>query len=368
MGAGFEDNLSLKKPGSSLNPPLQNLYSTKSQTAIFAIAIIYRSDSPLHKNSPFPIPHSPFPIPPQIRMSVITTCKTKCLSYAGSAIERGGNISHMKWVISEPLSIEKIKIAIADLPPSLRGTKIVQLTDFHYDGLRVSEKILADAIEASNQAEPDLVVLTGDYITDEPEPIHQLVQRLKYLESRTGILAVLGNHDLYYYHSKTLVTDALTTIGVRVLWNEIAYPLGEKLPLVGLADFWSREFNPAPVMNQLNPKKPRIVLSHNPDSAESLQQWRVDLQLSGHTHGGQVVIPGFGPVPKLFKIIEKNFPRFISSRIPFINTCSRVVNHWEWGMGMYRIGGNQLYVNRGLGTYPPGRLFCPPEVTIITLV
>ncbi len=146
------------------------------------------------------------------------------------------------------------------------------------------------------------------------------------------------------------------------------YLITAETAVIGLADFWSSEFNPAPIMNQLDPKIPRIVLSHNPDSAEPLQKWRVDLQLSGHTHGGQIVIPGFGPVPKLFKIIQQNFPTFLWSRIPFIHTCCRVVNHWEWGQGIYQIGTNQLYVNRGLGTYPPGRLFCPPEVSIITLV
>ncbi|HBB34403.1 MAG TPA: metallophosphatase, partial [Cyanobacteria bacterium UBA9273] len=180
----------------------------------------------------------------------------------------------MRWGVSEALKVEEIRVAIADLPPSLQGTKLVQLSDLHYDGLRLSEKMLAEAIEASNQAEPDLVVLTGDYVTDRPEPIYPLVWRLKHLQSRLGIYAVLGNHDLYYPKARTIVAEALAGIGVRVLWNQIAYPLGPELPFVGLADFWSREFNPAPVMNQLDPQIPRIVLSHNPDSAECLKKWR----------------------------------------------------------------------------------------------
>ena len=274
----------------------------------------------------------------------------------------------MRWGVSEALKVEEIRVAIADLPPSLQGTKLVQLSDLHYDGLRLSEKMLAEAIEASNQAEPDLVVLTGDYVTDRPEPIYPLVWRLKHLQSRLGIYAVLGNHDLYYPKARTIVAEALAGIGVRVLWNQIAYPLGPELPFVGLADFWSREFNPAPVMNQLDPQIPRIVLSHNPDSAECLKKWRGDLQLSGHTHGGQVVIPGFGPAPKLLRTIQDNFPKSIWRWIPLINACTRVVNHWEWSEGLHQVGKNQLYINRGLGTYPPGRLFCPPEVTVITLL
>ncbi|WP_287265934.1 metallophosphoesterase [Moorena sp. SIO3A2] len=276
-------------------------------------------------------------------------------------------ISWMNWIFSGPLKVEKVTVAIADLPTSLRGTKLVQLSDLHYDRQQLRENILADAIEAANQAEPDLVVLTGDYVTNSPTPIYLLARRLKYLESRHGIYAILGNHDLAWRHSKATITQALTKIGVKVLWNAIAYPFGAQLPLVGLADFWSGDFNPGPVLNQIDPKTPRIVLSHNPDTAEILQRWRVDLQLSGHTHGGQIVIPGIGPAPALLKTLRKYIPKSVQPWIPYLKVCSKVTKHWEWSEGLHSIGKNQLYTNRGLGTYWPGRLFCPPEVTVITL-
>ncbi|MFN6537363.1 MAG: metallophosphoesterase [Nostoc sp. EkiNYC01] len=273
----------------------------------------------------------------------------------------------MHWLLSGPLSTEKLTVKIAGLPAPLEGKKLVQLSDFHYDGLRLSEDMLAKAIALSNQAEPDLVLLTGDYVTDDPQPIHQLILRLKHLQSRCGIYAILGNHDIHYKHAKTEVTEALTSIGIHVLWNEIAYPLGKELPLVGLADSWSREFNPALVMNQLNPDTPCVVLSHNPDTAEILQAWRVDLQLSGHTHGGQIIIPGIGPAALAYSKIAKKIPLKVRRRARFLEENISVVSHWEWAQGFHRVGKNQLYVNRGLGTYLPGRLFCRPEVTIITL-
>ncbi|MFM2062526.1 MAG: hypothetical protein RLZZ507_2196 [Cyanobacteriota bacterium] len=273
----------------------------------------------------------------------------------------------MHRLLSGPLKTEKITVKIAGLPASLQGKKLVQMSDFHYDGVQLSDKMLARAIAITNQAQPDLILLTGDYITTSTAPLHQLVKYLKNLQSRHGIYAVLGNHDLYYRTSQSEVTDTFTNIGIHVLWNQISYPLGKELPIVGLADFYSKEFNPAPIMNQLDSTTPRIVLSHNPDTAEILRKWRVDLQLSGHTHGGQIVIPGVGPALMIYQKIARKLPKKLQRFLPFFRENKSIIANWEWSQGLHHIGKNQLYVNRGLGSYLPGRLFCPPEVTIITL-
>ncbi len=274
----------------------------------------------------------------------------------------------MHWLLTGPLTVEKITVRIQDLPASLKGIRIVQMSDFHYDGLRLSEKMLEKAINTSNKAQPDIVVLTGDYVTDDPSPINQLVLRLKHLQSRYATYAVLGNHDIYYAHSKAQITSAFTRVGIEVLDNRIAYPLGKELALVGLAEFWSPHFHPGLVMNQLETTTPRIVLSHNPDTADILRQWRVDLQLSGHTHGGHIIIPGIGPAIVVYNNIVRKIPRKLRRRMPFVKReFFSVVRNWQWAQGFHKVGNNQLYVNRGLGTYLPGRFCCTPEVTVITL-
>ncbi len=270
-------------------------------------------------------------------------------------------------IFLEPLSLDRLTIQIADLPADLDGTKVVQLSDLHYDGQRLSDQLLREAVECCNQEEPDLIVLTGDYVTDDPEPIRDLALRLKPLQARAGIFASLGNHDLFFQRSRQIVTDALTSVGIEVLWNAIAYPLGPGLALVGLADFWSREFHPGPVFDQIPAQTPRLVLSHNPDTAEWLQQWRADLHLAGHTHGGQVSLPDGTPFPQLLEPLRQMTPKPLHRYIPLLRECAKVVDHWEWARGYHRLGTNQLYINRGLGTYFPGRIGCPPEVTSIVL-
>lgn len=275
----------------------------------------------------------------------------------------------MHRLLSGPLSVETLTLEIQGLPQSLSGLKLVQLSDLHFDGVRLSQKMLSAAIAHSNQLQPDIVLLTGDYVTDDPAPIEDLAVRLSQLQSRLGTYAVLGNHDIYPAGAKDIVIQAFQAAGITTLWNEITYPFGPVFPLVGLADYWSREFNPALVMDQLDPALPRLVLSHNPDTAEHLRRWRVDLQLSGHTHGGQVVIPGLGPVPTWAQAVRPKIPKSVRRFVPYLRSeCIKVAKHWEWAQGLHWVGSNRLYVNRGLGTYWPGRLFCPPELTVITLV
>lgn len=120
-------------------------------------------------------------------------------------------------------------MAIAQLPKRLERTKIVQLSDFHYDGICLSEKLLAQAIAVTNELEPDLILLTGDYVTRNPKPINRLASRLQDLRASSGIYAVLGNHDLEMPHSRSQITEALTNVGIQVLWNQVVYPLGEGL-------------------------------------------------------------------------------------------------------------------------------------------
>ncbi len=275
-----------------------------------------------------------------------------------------------------PLVVERVEVAIAHLPPALEGIKLAQLSDFHFDGTRLSPWLLDAVVAACQAAQPDLLLLTGDFVSTDPAPIHGLVPWLKAIPSRYGTYACLGNHDNYSTRTRTEVTAALAQAGISVLWNQVVCLAALDLEIIGLADFWSKEFNPEPVMAQLAGDRPgdaggrkmRLMLSHNPDSAEYLQPWRVDLHLAGHTHGGQVVIPGVGHVGAILAQIYRMLPRAIARLIPIINIFHRTMKHWEWVAGLHRVGSNQLYVNRGLGTYFPGRLYCPPELTIITLV
>lgn len=274
----------------------------------------------------------------------------------------------MHRLLSGALSVDAYTISIRDLPARLNGIVIVQLSDFHFDGLRLSDRLLAQTIAKVEAIQPDLIALTGDFVTRSPDPIHELVRRIKALPSRYGTLAVLGNHDISVPNARATVTQALENANIPVLWNAIATPFGEDFPVVGFADLWSGEFSPS-ILEQIPSTTPRLVLSHNPDTAEPLSKYRVDLQLSGHTHGGQVYLPGLGPAPQVWQRIRHWVPSIIRNRIPFLSDrCFRVARNWEWCRGLHRVGTNWLYVNRGLGTYFPGRFMCNPELTVITLV
>lgn len=274
------------------------------------------------------------------------------------------------WV--GPLTLETVTVPIRDLPSTLEGCRIVQLSDFHYDGQRLATPLLREAIAQVNALQPDLIALTGDYIIHSHAPMARLADELRQLRSRCGVVAVLGNHDNQRHGHRSVVLQELQRVGIQALWNQIAYPLGPDFPVVGLAELWSRDFAPAKILPSLPPETPRLVLSHNPDSAARLAPWRVDLQLSGHTHGGQIVVPGFGIVPAWTTRLQRKRPIRLLLRV-LKRKSSHTLQHWEWASGLHAVPQNQagpswLYVNRGLGTYAPGRWRCPPEVTLLTLV
>lgn len=271
----------------------------------------------------------------------------------------------MRPLRTGPLQVERLAVEIANLPAALAGCKIVQLSDFHYDGEHLSERLLAEAIARCNAEAPDLILLTGDFVTHDPSWIDPLVAQLQRLQARVGVFACLGNHDLYYRQSRSRIVAALGRAEIAVLWNAVTYPFGPGLAIVGLADYWSSEYRPTPVFARVPVGVPRIVLSHNPDSAVGLQRFRIDLQLSGHTHGGQIQVPGYGPLPKLLQPLNDYIPQLLLPKI--LRKCDRVVNVWQYARGPYRAGKNFLYVNRGLGTYFPGRWGCPPEIAVFAL-
>lgn len=274
----------------------------------------------------------------------------------------------MHKIFTGKLQIETVTVSIAGLPKELQGLQLVQMSDLHYEGWGLSKDLLTEAIALSNQMQPDIVVLTGDYVIKEPEAIYSLISQLKHLQSHFGVYAILGNHDVEKPSSQTKITNALNSIGISVLWNQVIYPFGSGLALVGMAELQSGQFKPELILNQIPVHTPRIVLSHNPDTALAMRKWRVDLQLSGHTHGSQIILPKLGPLPNLLKQIHRLIPNKLRRRIPYISDYYTIVKHWEWYQGFHQVGNNNLYVNRGLGTFFPGRLFCPPEVTLIKLV
>jgi len=267
----------------------------------------------------------------------------------------GRNWAHVTYAVHvEPtwLEVNHLDIPVADLPEAHDGYRIVQLSDFHA-GKHVTKKYLDEAVDLAHLQKPDVLVLTGDFIHKGQQHVKEVAHCLGRLTAPHGVYAVLGNHDysvrnaLGYRRHKYLhqqIADALTEQGIRVLHNE-SLPLeraGEHIFLSGVADLWSRVCDPDKALAGLCPQTPRIVLAHNPCTIERLGSLRCDLMLSGHTHGGQVRLPGIGPVA--------------------LGPKGR-----RYAAGLYRLGNSHLYVNKGVGFGLRLRYGVRPEVAVLTL-
>lgn len=262
----------------------------------------------------------------------------------GYAALGGGLIEYGRHVEAVNVVIDRVEIPIKNLKPALEGFRIAQLTDIHlYPHTTID--LVHEAVAIANQLKPDLTVLTGDYVTDEAESITELAPVLAGLNARHGIFTSLGNHDLWT--DPYLVRTTLEKEGLPVLVNQ-GLNLnvgGENLYLAGLDDCWSGQPDLTFALANHKEGTPVVLLAHEPDFADihSLDE-RVSLQLSGHTHGGQVRIPGIGA------IITPTYGK-------------------KYDQGLFNVNGMWVYTNRGLGSSPvPFRVNCPPEVTELTLV
>lgn len=278
------------------------------------------------------------------------------LGLAGASIPATWSYSHKE---ADSLSLETLKVPIRGLERPLR---LAQLSDIHWDdGPTVRWSLIEDAIEQIRLAKADLVVLTGDYVTFDPEPISALAPYLGQIPSRLGIYAVLGNHDNCTPTSNRTITTAFKKANIEVLentWTDVG-----GIALAGTGDFWTGPYEPRQIFTELRNRKPTVLLAHNPDSFWQLAEQRVDLQLSGHTHGGQVRLPFLGPLLAWRSRLNHYLPE-LSRAIPRGEAITRT-GSWE---GEYRKGDNHLYVSRGLGRFRRLSIGCPPEVTIIDLI
>jgi predicted MPP superfamily phosphohydrolase len=238
----------------------------------------------------------------------------------------------------------ELPVRIAALPRALDGYVIAQVSDLH-TGNYVGERELDAGFERVRAAKPDLVVVTGDIVDFDPAYTPLVARKLADLAPRDGVFAILGNHD--YYAGREKVLAGLRAAGITPLVNEgtVVRPRDHGgFALLGVDDRWAGRYGSAgprleDALAMVPDALPRILLSHQPVTVD---RWagKVALQLSGHTHGGQIN-PGFRPADLFMSYVS----------------------------GLYRVGGTALYVNRGFGTVgPPSRVGAPPEITRIVLV
>jgi uncharacterized protein len=245
------------------------------------------------------------------------------------------------------------EILLRRWPDRLEGFTIALLSDFHYDPY-FSVHPLRSSIGMVNRLHPHLIVLTGDFVSDPfsgnkadkakaayaAEPCAQL---LRQMQAPYGLWAVLGNHDAVTDPNR--VISSLRAVGIQVLGNQ-SVPIegsGGRFWLAGVDDVMEKRSDLDAALHDVPANDPVILLAHEPDFADHVARHPVDLQLSGHSHGGQVRIPFVRPLwlPPLAK-------------------------KYIWGL--YKIGGLTLYTNPGLGTVGvPVRMNCPPEITLLTL-
>lgn len=261
----------------------------------------------------------------------------------GGGLAAVGGYTYVSRIEPRWLRVERVRVPIAGLPEALEGFTIALISDLHlYPYTRLEE--IEAAVEVANALRPDLVVLGGDYVLETAHAIDDLAPALARLDARHGIAACVGNHDLWTDVDR--VVAGLEREGIDVLRNASRTVVheGARLTLAGLDDGWSGRPDLDLALDGVAPGTTVVLLNHEPDLADRYaHDGRVALQLSGHTHGGQVRLPGLGA-----PVLPKYGAKYVA--------------------GLYRTGELWVYATRGVGVIgPPVRFGCRPEVTHLTL-
>jgi predicted MPP superfamily phosphohydrolase len=281
--------------------------------------------------------------------------KTSVLTVASMGAVGVGTYYYSKEVEPAWFEIMHLTLRLPRLTPAFQGYRLVQISDIHVDNSFMTADRLAGLVREVNALQADLLVITGDFVTSYRPTHKHIVSELRNLRAKDGVLGIMGNHD----HAAGLgwVRFCLRDTNVQVLNNTIHTVRrgDEMLHLVGMDDLWPTNYgdpepiwNHLPLLQQVTATLPEqgaaVLLVHEPDFADvTAHVGRYDLELSGHSHGGQVRVPLAGALA--LPPLAHNYP------------C-----------GLYQVKDLLHYTNRGLGMVSPRvRLNCRPEITVFEL-
>jgi predicted MPP superfamily phosphohydrolase len=243
-----------------------------------------------------------------------------------------------RWV-----RVREVVAPVVDLPASLEGLRIAQLSDLHIGAMTPARRGLRWAARA-NEVGADLIALTGDYVTSGVTFHDDIAEVCGALKAPLGVFAVPGNHD--YFGDGVPLFDRMRARGVHVLRNEhvVLERGGATFVLAGVDDTWTRRADVEATMDAVGSRRPVVALAHDPKLFAALARRGAAVVLSGHTHWGQVALP------------------FLPTRV----NLGRIA--YELHSGEHRSGEATLVISPGLGTTgPPLRLGAPPEITVVRL-
>ena len=255
-------------------------------------------------------------------------------------------------VASYPVFLERYiiwtnryRIPVPNLPAAFVGLRIVHLTDLHY-GFLMPLRLIRHVVARANALQPDVIVCTGDYVHERnsSKQIDQVWPVLAGLRAPHGVYSVLGNHDHWADTARSQAWLVDTGQNLRHQTRAIEKD-GQRLWFAGAGDFWEDHQGVDGVLNEIPESECRIVLAHNPDSADTTYTGRIDLIVSGHTHGGQVQIPFVGP--PILPVRNKNYSNGLKKSPR----------------------GTPVFISKGIGwAIYPIRCNCAPEIAVLELL